>query len=526
MKSILQVFVLYSASFVTATNISFTGGFNRVDCYTRTLDLIHNGSLLSNDEVFFRDNDGQAMSSPDTLTLTLPGCQQLCGRRAWYWDIGPRLSTWLIPILLLLGNIELSPLGKRRFMALIHLLGDPMDSMWSLLHKIDAWDHCYVLAKGHSGFSNDRRRVIATVFAGFEEIYGPSITSVECFDSIATRSGVGQEEKFREWRRTALELADSRTDEFLRSRLAILLYFYQVIAGFVKEVGGGNTSPPGGRIGTAMFISWLVTAVLLSNAIGGFTSRRTCFDILSRFNERTNNRFRMPPSYFESQSWSGAIYTFRPWKTRYITGETGRVRTALLLLLAVLPIWAGMTGGFIIIWYTLPNGFNCRHFWLIGIFVTWHLSAVLTWLSYTPKFTTGKYHWHFILVKDAAIAIPSIVVIFLSSCGLFNSCFCWSGFFYYRGRAHVPLNTDQFYQNNDRTIYPAVVTICLFFQCAVFFVVTVVWRKGLEIMRWSENARHQEWETARREHEAARREHEETARMFSHGWGWWSGCCL
>jgi hypothetical protein len=271
-----------------------------------------------------------------------------------------------------------------------------------------------------------------------------------------------------------------------------------------------------------MFISWLVTAVLLSNAIGGFTSRRTCFNILSRFNERTNNRFRMSPStrsirfrgsrylehtssttYFASQSWSGAIYTFRPWKTRYITGERGRARTALLLLLAVLPIWAGMTGGFIIIWYTLPNGFNCRHFWLIGIFVAWHLSAFLTWLSYTPKFTTGKYHWHLILVKDAAIAIPSIVVIFLSSCGLFNSCFCWSGFFYYRDKARVPLNSDPFYQHNDRTIYPAVVAICLFFQCAVFLVVTVVWRKGLGIMRWSEQARHHEWETTRREHEGS-----------------------
>jgi hypothetical protein len=393
--------------------------------------------------------------------------------------------------------------------------------MMSLLHKIDAWDRCYVLAGRYSGSDSRRRRIIATVFAGFEEIAGSSITSEELFTSIAEGSGIGKEETFREWRRTATELADSRTDEFLRSCLAIVLYIYQVIAGFVKEVGGDPSSPPGGRIGTAMFISWLVTAVLLSNAVGGFTSRRTCFAIISRFKERTKNRVELPSStmstismrlcgrryfeytswtpYFESQSWSGAIYTYRPWKTRYITGERDRGRTALLLSLAMLPIWIGMTGGFVIIWYTLPNGFNCRHIWLVGIFFVWHVSAFLTWIAYTTGFITGKYHWHFVLVKDAVIAIPSILIIFLSSCGLFNSCFCWSGYYSYGSRAHVPLNSDPFYKHNDRTIYPIVVAICIFLQCLVFVAVAVMWRRGLGIMRWSDKARHEEWKTARRE---------------------------
>lgn len=179
-------------------------------------------------------------------------------------------------------------------MAIIHLLGDPIDSIWSLLHKIDAWDRCYSLAGQYSAVCERRRRVIATVFAGFEEIEGPRIESNKYFDILAERSGIDQEDKFREWGRTASELADSRTDEFLRTCLAIFLYIYQVIAGFVSAIGGGNTSPPGGRIGTAMFISWLVSVVLLSNANGGFTSCRSCFTIMSRFGERTNNPYEMP----------------------------------------------------------------------------------------------------------------------------------------------------------------------------------------------------------------------------------------
>jgi hypothetical protein len=515
MTSIIYVFLVSTVSLVTAANFSVDVKFNRDVCYARTLEFIKNGTLLLNDEVFFRDSSGQTMVNPNNLTLTLPGCRKLCGaKQGWYWDIGPRLSTWLIPILLLISNIELSPLDKRRFLAILHLLGDPIDSIWSLVHKIDAWDRSYSLAEQHDAFCERCKRVIATVFAGFEEIEGPGITSQEYFDTLVKRSGLNQEDKFREWRRTAVELADSRTDEFLRTCLAILLYIYQVIAGFLKEVGGGNTSPPGGRIGTAMFISWLVPVVLLSNAIGGFTSRHTCFNILWRFAERTNNPFVTLPresilfrmhtylmrtsstEYFKSLSWSGAIYTFRPWKTQYITCKRDWRRTALILFLSISPICIGMTGAFIIIWYTLPNGLNCRHFWLIGIFLAWFVSVFITWLSYSPRFATGKYHWCFILVKDTLIAIPSIILIFLSSCGLFNSCFCWSGFFYYRNSAHVPLNSDPFYEHNDRTIYPAVVGVCLFLQLTAFVIIATTWRHGLKLMRWSEKARREEWESA------------------------------
>src|SRR2546421_8103064 len=144
-----------------------------------------------------------------------------CGpKQEWYWDIGPRLSTWLIPILLLVSNIELSPLDKRRFLAILHFLGDPIDSIWSLIHKIDAWHRCYSLAEKHGAVCERRKRVIATVFAGFEEIEGPEISSPEYFDTLVKSSGLNEEDKFQEWRQTARELADSRTYEFSRACLA------------------------------------------------------------------------------------------------------------------------------------------------------------------------------------------------------------------------------------------------------------------------------------------------------------------
>lgn len=294
---IVFLFLLSTTSFVAAANstiddlhsfnLTYTGGFNRKTCYARTLEYLKNGTLDRDSEVFFRDNNGRIMSQDEDITLTLRGCNTLCGsRQDWYWDIGPRITAWLIPILLLISNVELSPLDKRRFFAIIHLIGDPIHSIWSLVHKIDAWDQCYDRAGPYSRAYSRLQRVVATVFAGFEEIRGPDL-NFEFFQTIVDDGGLGDDAKYRYWRLAAVELADSRSDEILRTTLAIILYFYHVIASFVEEVGGDQSSLPGGRIGTAMFISWLVPVVLLSNSIGGFTSRRSASSILVRFAKDT-----------------------------------------------------------------------------------------------------------------------------------------------------------------------------------------------------------------------------------------------
>ena len=497
---------------VTATNISFDTGFDRHVCYTRTLDLIGNQTLALDDQVFFRNAAGQPLNTKEDLTLTLDGCRRLCGPRLmWYQDIGPRLSIWLIPVLLLISNVELSPLDKRRFAAILHLLGDPIDSLWSLLHKLDSWDRCLDLAEERYGAACSRcQRIIATVFAGFEEMEGPRIKSERYFDGLVhQRDPVNN---FQLWRQTAVDLADSRTDEFGRAAFAILLYAFQLIANFVKELGGGSSSPPGGRIATGVFLSWFLPMVLLSNAVGNFPARRTCYDALSRFAERMGDPLQIPRSrsvllpsipsltytsstdYSHSLSWSGAIYTFRPWKWQQVSSSASHQRKAkLIFLLAITPVCISFMGGFAILWYSLPVGLNCRHTWLCGIFLAWIFSAVLTWCCYTPKFATGKYHWRFVLVKDTCVALPSIIVIFLSACGLFNFCYCWGGFLFSPRYAHVPLNSDSFYKHNDQTTYPAIVGVCTAFQLVMFGVIVGIWRRGLKVLRWSERVRSEEW---------------------------------
>lgn len=491
--------------------VPLVSAFDRSGCRERALNLLSNQSLSSTSHFFFRDSfQSPPYNGPDNITLSRIGCNAICGpEQTWYKDIGPRLTVWLIPILLLLANVELSPVDKHNFLAILHLLGDPIDSNWSLLHKLDAWDRCSTLAARYDDICPSCQRVIASIFAAHEEVQGPRIKSERYFEALLEQRS--QATHFNEWRRAAVRLADSRTTAFGRTVFAFLLYVFQLICAFVPEVGGGSFSPPGGRIATSVLLSWLVPAILIINAIGNLSSRRTAYDILADLAmdtrddtlhviEECSDFLPTFPSiaracsteYCHALSWSGAIYTYRPWKLCYVTFTRHRHRyTLLLATLAAAPVLVGLVGGVLILWYQIPVGLNCRHIWLVSVAVLWIVSASITSMTHHYGLATGKYHWRFILIKDACVAVPSLAIMILSVIGLFNFCWCWSGPFQYSGIGRVPL-TETIYFQNAKSVYPIIVGGTLLLQIIIVLAVAVLWRRGFQLLRWSEKTRRAE----------------------------------
>ncbi|KAK0716278.1 hypothetical protein B0H67DRAFT_489280, partial [Lasiosphaeris hirsuta] len=369
----------------------------------------------SSDKYFQRLPNGSLANTATQMTVTLDGCATFCGQGTWYWDAIPRLTTWIIPIVLLLSNIELSPIDKHRFVTIIHTVGDPIDSFWSLLHKIYVWrrlhamavDRCEPRAENQTWWTYAALRwsVIATVLAGFEEISGAYIETELRYTMVLNQLGhighpsVQSGPAWQEWRQCARRLADARTNEFLRTLLAIFVYIFSVVAALDDDIGGGSTSRPGGRIGSAVFLMWLVPLALFSNVIGTFTSRRTCLTIMRLFVQNSRGRVYhrqrhssadrpalIPiPSwteYFHSLHWLGAVYTYRPWKLGY---RSVRRKSAahyasnwFLYLLSLFPIFVSAVGAFVIMWYAVPVGWSCRHIWVVGLTVAWLLSNLFT----------------------------------------------------------------------------------------------------------------------------------------------------
>ena len=80
------------------------------------VDRLANGTLSPNDSIiFYKNTSGIFESNPDgRITLMLLGCDEQRGpERTWYTgpEIYDRLTTWLFPILVIVGNMHLAALG-------------------------------------------------------------------------------------------------------------------------------------------------------------------------------------------------------------------------------------------------------------------------------------------------------------------------------------------------------------------------------------------------------------------------------
>jgi hypothetical protein len=505
------------------TPIVFDNGgvFIRNNCWARVNQWLNDSVNLGNhacvDQLFDINPNITGWNASDVKfinpVLTPFGCDTFCGsEQGWYWDAGPRATTWIIPI----------------------------DSVWSLMDKLYAWYACYEVAievdqraraagkpqKAKQWWrpwkrpnkaqieEEHRLRIIATVFAGFEEVSGPVIRSKKFFKDVAEHLGrIGSDDEseadFDNWRLAAVSLAEDRTNDLGRTILAVILFIFQIVASFVAKIAGESTSPPGGRIASAVMLSWLLPVVLFSNILGGFPTQRSCLEIMLRLVSSLNRRdFQngengdtsyLPDSwkvYFRSLQSRGIVYSFRPFKTRSAILEGGCARATRLLLpvAASLPVVFGFIGAFVILWNASTPGFSCRHLWLIGVFIAWIASACLTWLSsLIPYLQKGNRHWWFVLLKDFVIGIPSILMVFLSTVGYFNSCYCWSVSLSLRKLAYFPLNTDPGYEEMNKKLYPIVVGVCVGVEIIFVCVVVFCWRRGLAVMRWGETRKQKEW---------------------------------
>lgn len=423
-----------------------------VDLKTCKADIqsrLNNNTLSRNDTIFYF-NGTSYMSGPNEIWLTIEGCQNNCPKPNFdlYSDMWPRLLTWLVPALLLIGSVHLPRIGHvNRFFVIFHFMGDPIDSMWALLTKAEVWNRFYALALRFTPPGPDQlptAKALAAMLSAFEELTGDMATVEKEFNAIVVENGAQLSKEDLDYilKESAEELVDSRSNEGLRTALVIVNYLWAVLAALVPEIGGLQSSQPGGRIGTAMDLSWLVTAVLLSNTLSGFTSRRTCLRIMERYTRTIKGRrrdlhiFPFSPrllsqtkgggtfeDFIDAQPWNGSVYSYRPRKRLPSTGIKTDRSPFHLLVLSVMPILIAAVSAFVIIWFTPTIGLGCRTLWVIALTAGLFISPVLTWvISRTLK---GRWAWYLTIAKDAVFGLTGVTVIILSSIGIFNTCWCW-----------------------------------------------------------------------------------------------------
>ena len=485
--------------------------FGRAACVPKIMQLIQNGSLQN--ETPANSSTYVSTSNPFNPIVNLDICQRVCGSdTGWYTDIGPRLVQWFLPVFLLVSNMQFPRLGMERFFLIVHLLGDPIDSTWSLMYTVDRWAECYKaearVAKARGSPTNEVDiRSLAVIDAARGEVEN---------ERVQTKWTIGKETLIRNHASTILR---QRTNEVLRTLLAVAIYIFQVISAFVPQVGGLNdpsSNPSGGKIGPAMLLSWLVNVVLLSNAVGDLGSpedleekvKAIRKDLEGDVGEGSGSQANIEEEGTESKDrygrqsvreiseevpqsestlkifcwhwgpatpsegptiWSGGMYCFQPSKEFCKSGWKLPV-SILPVLVAFLTAFGVLEAG--------PTMFSCRSIFVCCAFAGWIISAVLTYALchklVQPHLASCKYLWYIILIKDLLVAVPILGLIVATSCGYWNTCYCWGGgpSPRYRNTAdiRIQLNSTNVFNFNDDKLYPAVVGAGLGLQVIAFLI--------------------------------------------------------
>jgi hypothetical protein len=462
--------------------------FNLEECAANLISGLQNGSIPWNSSVFI-STDYPNFTNP---SLSIDSCRAICGSKTgWYSDSVPRLFGWFLPVFLLLSNMQFAPIGWKRFLVIFHLFGDPIDSTWSLLDKVESWRRHAIDARERMpeklpGPLQNLRKSIAVINCAMEEL--PHKTDIEkgaqktdpmVDSSIISRSGEGLQLILE----TASALMRNRRNDILRTILAIVIYIFQTLTFFVKSLGSPS-SGSAGKIGPAMLLSWLVSLSLLSNAVGDLgppqSNQISMEGIKAQMKYRPGQKSSIEPktSHEEPAAWSGVIFCFNP--NKHLSGGGW-----ILASISVLPV-AVAFGTSLAVLETGPAYFSCRNLFVICSFWLWVISAASTYGLSRVRCVSEKWRWYLTLVKDGLVGATILSFIIATTCGYWNTCSCWAGELSHGAGALVYLNATGAFNLNDDVKYPAMVATGLSLQGFVFGAMVWVGLPGYMALWWSE----------------------------------------
>ncbi|KAF8543174.1 hypothetical protein BDD12DRAFT_726849 [Trichophaea hybrida] len=399
----------------------------------------------------------------NNINLTFKNCTSVCPDWEQYEtvDVFQRISLWIVPLIVLVGNFQVAPLGSlNTIFSVIHLLGDPIDSMCSLLTKLEVskrlharWislstmgnsanDHgCIELEELVKGtvlqITPEQARDLATVNSIFDD-WDFSTNSVfeSMFQTLTHLDAPGRDGFITACIDAAHRLSESRADERRRTSFAVLGYIVAIIAAFLKTLTGKSQTLDrkiAFSIAFSMSMSGLIPAVVLSTMVGSFTSNRVAvriirdlkaelgdsWHILDPGTWQVSSTLRNPVSRCAVwKSWetldntlpyAGGNYSYRP--SKYVpptgllpwNGFIGDRSTTKIYIYSVLPLIIAVGCAITVTWLTPTKGFSCRSLVQLSFLLLWIMSLFLTWIS--GYFLTGKYRWYAILIKDFIIAL-------------------------------------------------------------------------------------------------------------------------
>ncbi|KAI9885430.1 MAG: hypothetical protein M1823_002778 [Watsoniomyces obsoletus] len=435
-------------------------------------------------------------------TVSIEACRILAGAGRGSHNPGmafTHITTWVIPSLLLVGNINYAPFrkpfGLNEVMVAFHLFGNPVDSIESLLARLDAERR--IQARCQAEMGKEDGPMYATILRALDDM-GFAEKFESRFNQLAKIARSGNPKDIRAVRTAATDLSINRVYNTRRVILAVTAYMAAVTTNYTRAALNLPTqNPPENTISHIMsfrcLFFWLLPTVLLSAHIGIFPSERTAQRILRNLESQIDGHplhlhIRRP------EPWNGANYTWRPHKDHQsvLISRVPDRRRWVLFCLSFMTVTAAWGLAFTISYLTPTRGFQSRNLTQTAYWTAWIIDAVMTRLIiWSYRRWTRKRHqrgmntkklWFWIVwVIDMPIAIGILTTQLAAFGGWWHSCFTWSGVFS-RGwkRAYVNLNLQQEVAYLMRRLFPQILFPALVGHILLAPVLIYVARGGIK----------------------------------------------
>ncbi len=180
-------------------------------------------------------------------------------------------------------------------------------------------------------------------------------------------------------RRAAIDLTTARVNNTRRAVFAILGYLAAITANVIRVDFSGNVPLHYSHtIALRELNYWLITAIILSAAVGGLPSEWTSVGILMELQSKTGLDFHIK----RLRPWRGENHTWRPEKdlSRTISGVSDQ-RHLLLAFLSFASITTAASISFIMSYFSPTKGVGVRSIVELTYWGWWFANAIVYLLS-------------------------------------------------------------------------------------------------------------------------------------------------
>lgn len=142
-------------------------------CWNSTVQFLNTTDYDDERQYFPWDRTHSYRLKLSRPLLSLHGCESLCEDGYELWpadDTLLRVFMWVLPACVLLVHFHFAPLGLGNKIAVItHLLGDPLDTLWSMMTRQEVNRRLYRRANRYRKLGTDFKHV-ATVWSTYDEL--------------------------------------------------------------------------------------------------------------------------------------------------------------------------------------------------------------------------------------------------------------------------------------------------------------------------------------------------------------------